>query len=401
MTEALEQACRRRTITEKRPPVSLSTSRLALPASSSETATAIRRLRRRGAVVAVSGGVDSGVVAGICVRAVGPEHVLCLRLPGARHRRLVLAISASSWPTRLARGRKRSRSPRRSRAWAATGAATRRSGAFSPTTSRTGGTSWFAPRRPAGSIVFSLVVERPDGSEEQRRMPSGRVPRAALGHEHEAARAQAPRVHLGRPARLRRGRDPEPARVRPGVLRQGRRRARGREADRAPLQDPGLRRWPASSACRRRSPRAHPTTETFSLPQTQEEFYFGHPYERMDLLMWGHASGVAPAELAARVDLRADEVEAAYREIERRRVATEYLHAPPILVDPDRLTCAASQASCRPHARRPVDEQALLRMAAAIRHRGPDGFGLALDAGAGLVSTRLAIFDLPRRLAAV
>jgi asparagine synthase (glutamine-hydrolysing) len=34
-------------------------------------------------------------------------------------------------------------------------------------------------------------------------------------------------------------------------------------------------------------------------------------------------------------------------------------------------------------------------MARAIRHRGPDGFGLALDAGAGLVSTRLAIVDLP------
>jgi asparagine synthase (glutamine-hydrolysing) len=34
-------------------------------------------------------------------------------------------------------------------------------------------------------------------------------------------------------------------------------------------------------------------------------------------------------------------------------------------------------------------------MARAIRHRGPDGYGLALDAGAGLVSTRLAIVDLP------
>jgi asparagine synthase (glutamine-hydrolysing) len=43
----------------------------------------------------------------------------------------------------------------------------------------------------------------------------------------------------------------------------------------------------------------------------------------------------------------------------------------------------------------PVAEAALLRMARAIRHRGPDGYGLALDAGAGLVSTRLAIVDLP------
>src|SRR5688572_8968886 len=45
------------------------------------TAEAIRELGRRGAVVAVSGGVDSGVVAGICCRGLGPEHVMCLRLP--------------------------------------------------------------------------------------------------------------------------------------------------------------------------------------------------------------------------------------------------------------------------------------------------------------------------------
>ena len=50
----------------------------------------------------------------------------------------------------------------------------------------------------------------------------------------------------------------------------------------------------------------------------------------------------------------------------------------------------------RAQADRRVKEDALLRMARAIRHRGPDGFGLALDAGAGFVSTRLAIIDLPR-----
>ena len=43
----------------------------------------------------------------------------------------------------------------------------------------------------------------------------------------------------------------------------------------------------------------------------------------------------------------------------------------------------------------PVPEEALLRMARSIRHRGPDGFGLVLDHGAGLVSSRLAIFDIP------
>jgi asparagine synthase (glutamine-hydrolysing) len=43
----------------------------------------------------------------------------------------------------------------------------------------------------------------------------------------------------------------------------------------------------------------------------------------------------------------------------------------------------------------PVELAALRRMAGALRHRGPDGWGLAREAGAGLVSTRLAIFDVP------
>lgn len=42
-----------------------------------------------------------------------------------------------------------------------------------------------------------------------------------------------------------------------------------------------------------------------------------------------------------------------------------------------------------------VGDDALRRMARALRHRGPDGFGLAHEPGAGFVSTRLAIFDIP------
>ena len=48
-----------------------------------------------------------------------------------------------------------------------------------------------------------------------------------------------------------------------------------------------------------------------------------------------------------------------------------------------------------PQAGPPVDEVALRRMARSIRHRGPDGYGYLLDPGAGLVSSRLAIIDLP------
>jgi NAD+ synthase len=55
----------------------------------------------------------------------------------------------------------------------------------------------------------------------------------------------------------------------------------------------------------------------------------------MDLLIWGHDHGVAPDELAGRVGLEPGNVEVAFREIERRRIATEYLHTPPIIVEPE------------------------------------------------------------------
>ncbi len=39
------------------------------------------QLRRHGAVVGISGGVDSAVVLALCVRAFGPQQVLALMLP--------------------------------------------------------------------------------------------------------------------------------------------------------------------------------------------------------------------------------------------------------------------------------------------------------------------------------
>ena len=75
-----------------------------------------------------------------------------------------------------------------------------------------------------------------------------------------------------------------------------------------------------------------PTTETFSIPQTQEEFYFGHPYDRMDLLVWGEKHDVPAAQLAPLTDIDADGVEAAYTQIQRVRDATAYLHAPAITI---------------------------------------------------------------------
>jgi NAD+ synthase len=296
-----------------------------------ETADAVRGLGRRGAVVAVSGGVDSGVAAGIAVRALGPKRVLLLRLPerdvGDASSGLCLELAEQLGARTIEESITASLD--------ALGCYRIRDDAvrqvfpdYEP--------SWkhklvrSAP--DAGITVFSVVVERPDGTQEQRRMPSAPYlqllaatnmkQRVRKLHEYTWADRLSYAV-IGTPNRLEydqgffvKGGDGL-ADVKPiAGLYKGQVYALAREL--------GLPDGIASRS---------PTTETFSLPQTQEEFYFGHPYERMDELLWGRDHGIDPGTVGARVGLSEEEVVAAYAEIDRRRVATEYLHAPAVLID--------------------------------------------------------------------
>ena len=79
--------------------------------------------------------------------------------------------------------------------------------------------------------------------------------------------------------------------------------------------------------------RRPPTTDTYTLPQTQEEFYFALPYDKMDLCLWAANHGIAAAEVAAAIDLTPAQVERVYRDIQAKRRAAIYLHHRPILVE--------------------------------------------------------------------
>ena len=76
-----------------------------------------------------------------------------------------------------------------------------------------------------------------------------------------------------------------------------------------------------------------PTTDTYPMKQSQEEFYFSIPYDKMDLCLYGKNNGVAPEEVAAATEMTAEQVERIYRDIDAKRNATRYLHAPSLLVD--------------------------------------------------------------------
>lgn len=73
-----------------------------------------------------------------------------------------------------------------------------------------------------------------------------------------------------------------------------------------------------------------PTTDTYSAEQTQEEFFYEFPHEVMDLLWYAYENNYDPAEVGEVMGMTAEEVSQNYRNFQRRSATTEYLRTPPI-----------------------------------------------------------------------
>ena len=69
-----------------------------------------------------------------------------------------------------------------------------------------------------------------------------------------------------------------------------------------------------------------PTTDTFPLSQGQDEFYFGVPHDTMDLCLFGSNNGYPPEEVAAALQIDKAVVERVYHDIQRKRQTTLPLH---------------------------------------------------------------------------
>jgi NAD+ synthase len=76
-----------------------------------------------------------------------------------------------------------------------------------------------------------------------------------------------------------------------------------------------------------------PTTDTYSLAQSQEEFYFSLPYEKMDLCLFGKNHNIPCEDVAPCVGLTADQVRRVYRDIDAKRNAAQYLLMQPLLIE--------------------------------------------------------------------
>jgi NAD+ synthase len=78
---------------------------------------------------------------------------------------------------------------------------------------------------------------------------------------------------------------------------------------------------------------ATPTTDTYSMPQGQDEFYYALPFQEMDIALWCYNQGEPASFLAKVLDITEDQARYIYGDIENKRRTTAPLHWPAILVE--------------------------------------------------------------------
>ncbi len=76
-----------------------------------------------------------------------------------------------------------------------------------------------------------------------------------------------------------------------------------------------------------------PTTDTYSAQQTQEEFFFGLDFYRMDMLWLAMENNMPPAEVAKVLGITEEQAARGYRNIQRKIDATEYLRLHPLEIN--------------------------------------------------------------------
>ena len=79
---------------------------------------------------------------------------------------------------------------------------------------------------------------------------------------------------------------------------------------------------------------AKPTTDTYSLEQGQDEFFFALPYDKMDIVLFGLNHGMPSERVEEESGLTADQVKWVYQDIRNKRRTTYPLHMKPVLMEP-------------------------------------------------------------------
>lgn len=289
-------------------------------------------LSRRGLVVAMSGGIDSSVCSALAVRAVGKERVYGLLLPErdssgfSTARGKLLAEFHGIQYEKFDIGD----------TLAAIGCYKWRDDAIRKVFPNYG-EGWKNKIVISGGLEgrvnhFQLVVQSPDGQTYQERLPLKEYLQivAATNHKQRIRKTveyfHADRLNyavVGTPNRLEYDQG--------FFVKNG-----DGSADVKPIAH--LYKTQVYALARHmKLPEeicaAIPTTDTYSLPQGQDEFYFALPYHQMDIALWGLNHGRSASELAKALNITEAQAQHVYNDIEAKRRATRYMHLKPVLVE--------------------------------------------------------------------
>ena len=292
------------------------------------------RMHRRGAVLGLSGGIDSGVTAALCVRALGAGRVLGVLMP-----------EGESDPDSLRLGHRVAYSlgipvveEDLTEVVTAAGCYCRRDAAIR-TVIPEYGPGWRCKIVIPGVLdsdafrLYSVVARSPDGRDVRARLsPEAFLGVVAATNFKQRARAMMVYHHADR---LRYAVAGTPNRL---EYDQGFFVKNGDgAADFKPiahLYKTQVYRLAASLGLPGEVIQRPPTTDTYSLPQSQEEFFFSLPFDRMDACLYARDHDVPAGEVAEALGLAEDQVERVFRDIDSKRAAARYLHLPPLALDP-------------------------------------------------------------------
>ncbi|ABL00466.1 NAD(+) synthase [Pelobacter propionicus] len=76
-----------------------------------------------------------------------------------------------------------------------------------------------------------------------------------------------------------------------------------------------------------------PTTDTYSLEQGQDEFFFTLPYDQMDLCLFGKNNSVPAGDIANALGMPEQHIEIIYKDIDTKRATTRYLHLSALVME--------------------------------------------------------------------
>ena len=74
-----------------------------------------------------------------------------------------------------------------------------------------------------------------------------------------------------------------------------------------------------------------PTSDTYSAEQTQQEFFFQLPFHELDLLWYGYENGYEPLEVGDALGKKEEEIKSIFGNFKRKQKTTEYLRMKPIV----------------------------------------------------------------------